>query len=148
MTKGQEIANEWFNIGVPVGTDTKQQLAMTIDAAIAEAVSKTRDECARTCNALRVAQRMPSDLTWNMALYEAEKTIIGLNDPPVPAKPVWCEHIHLAGGCVWTLKGKYTQGHWRDDVGWAVPEFMHHCPVAGCGKPRPEVCGAPRTKGS
>jgi hypothetical protein len=46
MTRGQEIANEWFNIGVPVGTDTKQQLAMTIDAAIAEAKRKTRQEFA------------------------------------------------------------------------------------------------------
>ena len=147
MTTGETLVSIWCDV-----ITLEQEKAAAIDAAIAEAVSKRTVECA---DVLRLGPDKASDAGfqnnyfngWQCSRIHFHAAILALNTP-APAKPVWCEHIHLAGGCVWTLKGKYTQGHWRDDVGWAVPEFMHHCPVAGCGKPRPEVCGAPRTKGS
>jgi len=54
---------------------------------------------------------------------------------PVKQETIWCDHIKSAGGR-WVAVDRIV----RLDAGLTgIPEHWGFCPVAGCGKPRPEV---------
>ena len=140
MTKGQEIANEWFNIGVPVGTDTKQQLAMTIDAAIAEAVSKRTVECANAAAGEYTVSNMEiGHVGCPDVRQRIHRAILALNTP-APAYPFGkdasgrqCADWRPVSGTILT---SWCRG------GRDTPIEYLRTTAAFC-----EVCGAPRTKG-
>ena len=115
MTKGQEIGNV-YAIG-----HRWDECAAAIDAAIAEAVSETRQECAVICQTKHFAS-------------DAAREILALDAPPAPAYPFGLD-----------ASGRQCD-HWQldSDRKWkrGIPDlaYVHLCPDADfC-----EICGAPR----
>jgi hypothetical protein len=139
MTKGQEIANEWFNIGVPVGTDTKQQLAMTIDAAISEAVSQRTVECAKVATRVVLSCRNEMCGSVNDALQRSVSCSINALNTPAPVWPVW-QH---KGDCETQYQWDEKTSRWffQSDGPACVyaADWWKACP--SCGAPRPTAKG-------
>ena len=130
MTKGQEIARRF---ALDVYYD---QCCAAIDAAIAEAVSKTRVECAELPIPFVGDRHCPHYIEgFEAGLRQYRSAILA---PPAPAYPFGKDASGKQCECGWH-KEPVSKKWWTNRSGFdfSLYEDYTHCPF----------CGAPRTKG-